>query len=239
MRGLIRKPEEERSAGLRAFRKERLGVPGEDVGRVVAALVAEVPRPAVVAHVVVVVARGSPRRQTSWRSRARAGDPVLGPYPFRNLPTNPVRYPACCNHTGRVSPGSRSVGYPGSLEKTPWLCGYWPVRIPARSGQHSGGAARPSRKRVPRSTMSANVRGMYRRLKLFCAWSSTSTTRKFGAGRGSGRRRRLVPGRQVGREPRRESGRAEQQHDNPGPRACAPAHASKLAHGPKAVSRPC
>src|SRR5436190_135894 len=53
--------------------------------------------------------------------------------------------------------------------------------MPARDGQHRGGAARPLTKRVPSWTSQLNVRGMKRGLKLLVAWSSTITSRTFGA----------------------------------------------------------
>jgi hypothetical protein len=47
-------------------------------------------------------------------------------------------YPASCSHTASVERSS-NLGYPylPKFATTPEWCGYWPVRMLARDGQHS------------------------------------------------------------------------------------------------------
>ena len=69
---------------------------------------------------------------------------------------------------------------PGCFQNTPWLWGYWPVRKPAREGQHSGGEANPEVKRVPRSLMPSTTFGITARRSEAASWSSVVITTKFG-----------------------------------------------------------
>ena len=58
------------------------------------------------------------------------------------FPTSPVWYPADLSQVASVAPScwrKRTKPFEGgSFPLTPWLCVYWPVRIDAREGAHSG-----------------------------------------------------------------------------------------------------
>jgi hypothetical protein len=64
------------------------------------------------------------------------------------------------------------------------LCGYCPVRKPARDGQHSGLETKLRVKRVPASARWRKVFGIVSRLSWATFWSSVMTTITFGRGWG-------------------------------------------------------
>src|ERR671914_159679 len=85
------------------------------------------------------------------------------PYPFMNLPTCAVRYPARRSHVGSQLEVPRSRCQPpigGPLVSTPLLCEYWPVRKVAREGQQRGLLTNEFANVVPAPPIRALVRGM-------------------------------------------------------------------------------
>ncbi len=176
---VVGQPEEEGTAPARAAVKKPSRLAGEHVRRVVTALVAVAHAAPPVADLIVVVARVLDELKPSVESRSRA-DSRHVVVPIQVLADEPGAVPRPVEPDRKRVSRIEQIRVSRWLENTPWLCGYCPVRTPARAGQHRGGAAMPSVKRVPGATIPRNVRGMYLRLKVFSAWSSAMMTRKLG-----------------------------------------------------------
>src|ERR671919_528344 len=111
--------------------------------------------------------------------RSKCGGFRGGSQPFRDLPTNPVRYPESWRYRWIVESWSSRYGF--WLSSTPWLCAYRPVRTDPRDGQQSGvvtnalGNVTPVRRSHRRVFFSAFMVSPGR-------WSSVTISRMLGRG---------------------------------------------------------